>query len=87
MTFKNKTPALWPFGAVPQVLTCAAGGWAHCSAGRCSGDMWSGCVPRCAPGGPVHREGFLGCPPSPQGLWGNCQLARMTYISLFILGE
>lgn len=45
------------------------------------------CPQVCVPGGPVQREGFLGCPLSPQGLWGNCQLARMTYISLFILGE
>lgn len=45
------------------------------------------CPQVCVPGGPVHREGFLGCPLSPQGLWGNCQLAHVTYVSLFILGE
>lgn len=28
--------------------------------------------------GPIQKEGFLGPPPlpSPQGLWGNCQLAH-----------
>lgn len=45
------------------------------------------CPQVCVPGGPVHSGGLPGLPPVTQGLWGNCQLAHVTYVSLFILGE